>query len=244
MTPADLPGSARVLADAAAVALAGADLVIDAATQTTRHGLFGIALAGGSTPRALYETLAAPSHRERTDWRRWEVFFGDERACPPDDASSNHHLARTTLLDHVDVVAGNVHRMEADDPDLDAAAQRYSDLLAERRGDGRGTPRLDLVLLGLGENGHTASLFPGDPSLDVGDAWATRARGDYAPFDRITVTFPLINAARRVLFLVVGAAKGQALRDVVSGAAPATRVRPEDGSLVWLLDTAAAEAMA
>src|SRR5205807_6869094 len=144
--------------------------------------------------------------------------------------------AREALLDHVDIDPRNVHRMEAEQPNLDAAASEYSQLLERElaRGDQR-APVLDCVLLGLGENGHTASLFPGTQALDVTAAWATRGRADYVPFDRITLTFPAINAANAVAFLVTGESKRTALAATAAGATPAARVRPANGGLTWFL---------
>jgi 6-phosphogluconolactonase len=205
------------------------------------HDGFSIALVGGSTPRLLYETLAGPLWRDRVDWPAWHVYFGDERACPPDDPSSNYHLAQSTLLSRVPIDPLRVHRMPAERSDLDAAALEYSDLLASSLPAGPGgAPRLDLILLGLGENGHTASLFPGTPALDVSDRWATRGLADYEPFDRLTLTFPTINAAVAIGFMVTGAAKRQALAATAEGRVPASRVQPVDGALVWFLDAAAA----
>jgi 6-phosphogluconolactonase len=237
-----LQGTLRVAADAAAVASDASRWLADASCHTrTTPARFSIALSGGSTPRAMYQTLAAAPYRAALDWAQWEVFFIDERACPPDDPRSNYRLAAETLLDHVDVDSGRVHRMRAENPDIDAAAAEYSQLLAATLPSGPGgAPRLDTVLLGLGENGHVASLFPGTPALDVVDAWATRGVADYQPFDRITLTFPTINAAAQVAFLVVGAAKGEALRNTVAGTVPAARVSPVDGELLWFLDESAA----
>jgi 6-phosphogluconolactonase len=205
------------------------------------HGSFSIALSGGSTPRLLNEMLAGREWRDRIDWSAWDVYFADERACPPDDPASNYALAETTLLSQVPVDPGRVHRMPAERDDLDAAAAEYSDLLARSLpASAEGAPRLDLVLLGLGENGHTASLFPGTPALDVTDRWATRGLADYAPFDRITLTYPTINAAAAVGFMVTGAGKHEALAATARGEVPASRIRPADGMLVWFLDAAAA----
>src|SRR4029077_14943517 len=157
------------------------------------------------------------------------------------DERSNHHLAATHLLSRVPIDPRRVHRMEAERPALDAAAAEYSQLLATTLRPGNaGAPRLDVVLLGLGENGHTASLFPGDPALDAVDAWATRGRADYEPFDRITMTFPTINGAAAVAFLVTGASKREAFAGVIAGTVPAARVHPGAGELHWFIDAAAA----
>lgn len=225
-----------------AVADEVASWVADAAQHAVdEHGSFSIALAGGSTPRLLYDTLAGPAWRDRIDWPTWRVFFGDERACPEDDPSSNYHLAQTTLLSRVPIDATRVHRMPADRTDLDAAATEYSNLLASSLPVGaNASPRLDVVLLGLGENGHTASLFPGTPALDVTDHWATRGLADYVPYDRMTLTFPAINAAAAIGFMVTGATKAPALAATARGEVPASRVNPADGMLFWFLDAAAA----
>jgi 6-phosphogluconolactonase len=205
------------------------------------HGSFSIALSGGSTPRLLNELLAGPEWRDRIGWSRWNVYFADERACPPDDPRSNYYLAQTTLLSRVPIDPNRVHRMPAERPDLDAAAAEYSGLLAISLPPGSsGAPRLDAILLGLGENGHTASLFPGTPALEVTDRWATRGLADYEPLDRITLTFPTINAATAVGFMVTGASKHPALVATARGEVPASRIGPIDGTLVWFLDAAAA----
>lgn len=238
-----LSGRVHVAADPAAVA---ADVTgwlrQRIATGRTAADRFSIALSGGSTPRVLFDDLAGHADDRRLDWTAWEVYYADERACPPTDERSNHHLALTHLLSRVPIDPGRVHRMEADRDDLGAAAAEYSQLLAAtlRAGPG-GAPRLDVILLGLGENGHTASLFPGDPVLDVVDRWAARSRADYEPYDRVTLTYPTINAAAAVAFMVTGAGKRQAFADVAAGTAPAARVTPRDGELHWFLDRAAAQ---
>ena len=236
---ARLPGAVTVRDDPTGVAAGW--IVEIARVAMAEGGRFRIALAGGSAARTLYQVLAVTPHRERTDWGRWEVYFGDERACPPDDPANNCRMAREALLDLVPVRPELIHRMEAECSDLDAAAAEYSSILASTCPTAAtgSAPRLDCILLGLGENGHTASLFPGDPSLQVRDRWAVRSRADYAPFDRITVTYPVLNAAAHVAFLVTGPAKGEALRGVVEGRVPAAGVRPPDGELRWFMDTAA-----
>ena len=240
-SPGDLPGTVHVAADPAATAAALAGWVADRSRDAlASRGTHAIGLSGGSTPRLLYQTLRDAPYRDAIDWSRWTVWFADERAVPPDDERSNVHLARL-LLDHVPVAAAAVHRMEGERPDLDGAAADYAALLERElpRGPG-GAPRLDTLLLGLGENGHTASLFPGDPSLDVTDRWAVRSRADYEPYDRITLAFPTIDAAAAVAFAVTGPGKAEAFADVIAGRAPAARVLPSGGELHWFLDAAAA----
>lgn len=237
-----LPGATvRVLPGAEQVAEAAAAWITGLGAGA---GRLDIALAGGGTPRRLYDLLAAPPARDAVDWSRWHVWFGDERAVPYADRASNYRLARETLLSRVPIPHEQVHPMPADQPDLEDAARRYGEQLLSAVPDRLGAmPRLDVVLLGLGENGHTASLFPGDPALEVGDRPCVPARADAAPYQRLTLTLPVLNAARHVAFLVTGASKGEALRDVRAGTAPAARVRPYDGQLLWLLDDAAAAAL-
>lgn len=240
-----LPGTPEVVATPAAVAERTATWLLDhAARVTDRGGVFQVALAGGSTPTAMFDLLATPAWSRRAAWWQWEVWFGDERASPPGDPGSNFHLADEHLLRHVAVSADRIHRIAAELPDLAATARAYAAALADRLPPGPGgAPRFDAVLLGLGSNGHTASLFPGEPVLEVDDTWAAVGRADYPPFDRITLTFPTLNAAAAVAFAVAGGEKGQALREVAAGTAVAARVRPRDGELAWFLDAAAAAAM-
>jgi len=237
-----LPGIVKVVATAHDLADEAASwLARESEAARDEHGFFAIALSGGSTPRRVYQRLTGLPFVDAVSWATWMVFFGDERAVPPDDPQSNYRMAGDALLAHVPVVPERVHRMEAERPDLDAAAREYSSLLADTLPRGPGTaPRLHCTLLGLGSNGHVASLFPGTPALDVHHRWVVPGRADYAPYDRLTVTFPLINASQNVVFLVSGDGKGDALRGVVEGTVPAARVRPKDGTLLWFLDEKAA----
>jgi 6-phosphogluconolactonase len=234
---AELPGEARVLTDPIALAAAVAGWISERCSRSNR---FRIAASGGSTPRFLYEALASSTFRESIDWAGWHVFFGDERAVPADHPLSNYRLVHDTLLSKVSVPVAQVHRMEAERPDLDDAAAEYSELMETEVG---APPRLDVVLLGLGADGHTASLFPGSGALDVDDAWATRGDSPQEPAGRITLTLPTLNAAAHVAFLVTGTAKAEALRGVISGAVPAARVRPQDGEVLWFLDSSAARSL-
>ena len=213
------------------------------AAGLTNADRFTIALSGGSMAHLLFPRLAGDRWRSRFEWAGWRVYFSDERACPPDDENSNYYQARVAVLDRVPIAPAHVYRMRADEPDLDRAADEYSSLLSETLPpSATGAPRLECILLGLGENGHTASLFPGTSALEVTDRWATRGRADYPPYDRITLTFPTLNACAAVAFLVTGASKGAALRATAAGTTPASRVNPLDGSLTWFLDAAAASA--
>jgi 6-phosphogluconolactonase len=234
-----------VASDQADLARRTADwLLASAGTVIAEGRRFAVALSGGRTPAALYDLLASPPIRHRTDWSRWDVWFADERACPPDDPASNYRLAHERLLRLVPVDPLHVHRMRAESPDLEAAAADYEAELVRHLPPGpEGAPRLDCVLLGLGTNGHTASLFPGQPVWEIADRWVTPARADYPPYGRLTLTLPTLNAAARVGFLVAGADKGKPLREVAAGTAVAARVRPDNGELRWLIDQEAADAM-
>jgi 6-phosphogluconolactonase len=229
-------------ADADALARAAADLItVAAARAIAARGRFVIALAGGETPRATYAYLAHEPFLGRIDWSKVVVAWGDERCVPPDDLASNYRMARETLLDRVPIPPAHVLRLEGEREPREAAA-RYDAALRSLFGD---TPRFDLILLGLGDDGHTASLFPGTAALDARDAWAV---ANYVPkFDvwRLTLTLPVLNAADEVVFLVTGAKKAAVLAEVVNHPGPdspypAARVQPARGTLRWLVDAHAA----
>ena len=238
----------RCVADAGAVAHAAAEEIADAAARAMRvRGRFTIALAGGATPRRTYEFLADPGapFRERLRWDRVHVFFGDERHVPPDHPDSNYRMAREALLDRVAVAS--VHRIHGEEPEATAAADAYEAELRRFFGVPAGDPppRLDLVLLGVGPDGHTASLFPGSAALDERRRWVVAPYVEALRAHRITLTLPVLERGREVLFLASGAEKADAVAQVFAPAAgaappPAGRVRPERGALVWLVDRAAA----
>ncbi|MBI4593012.1 MAG: 6-phosphogluconolactonase [Candidatus Rokubacteria bacterium] len=244
-----MDASVRVFADPAELAEAAARAIVEAADEAVgARGRFMLALAGGETPRDTYRCLALPAHSERMPWDRTWIFFGDERCVPPDHPASNYRMAAETLLGKVSVPADHVVRMQGEGEDPEAAAAEYGRRLGEVFGLRRGTlPRFDLVLLGLGLDGHTASLFPGSPALKeifrpvvaVHAAAAVTAQ-------RLTLTFPVLNAAAQVMFLVAGPEKAKTVKAALhDGAAlPAGMVRPEDGQLVWMLDRAAASLLA
>ncbi|MBW3636445.1 MAG: 6-phosphogluconolactonase [Armatimonadetes bacterium] len=217
--------------------LAG-QLEIAARESVAARGRFSLALSGGSTPRALYELLATPDWKSRFEWEQCDVFFGDERAVAPDDALSNFKMASEALLRHV---PARVHRMEGERVDLGSAARDY-----ETRLRALGGP-LDVVLLGLGDDGHTASLFPHSPQLNEVEGWVTAT--PIAPMEprvrRLTLSFPAINAARKVWFLVSGVGKAERVAEVLDGPRdverlPSQGVAPQNGELVWFLDEEAA----
>lgn len=230
-----------VLADPGALSRAAAERVArDADDAIRRSGRFTIALAGGTTPRALYELLAG-EYRPLVDWTHTEVFFGDERGVPPDDAASNYAMARDALLARVPV--GRVHRIAGERPPADAARAYDAELRAAFPDDG--APTFDVALLGLGADGHTASLFPGGAALDERTAWAVAVPPpeSAAPHvERVSLTLPALNRARAVYLLASGAEKRPVVRRVLAGAAPdlpAARVRGVERT-VWLLDRDAA----
>jgi 6-phosphogluconolactonase len=208
---------------------------------------FSVALSGGSTPRRLYETLAAAPFREQVPWERVHVFWGDERAVPPDHPGSNYRMARETLLEHVPLPPRNVHRVRGE-LGPETAAQAY---MAELRAFfGTRWPAFDLILLGMGDDGHTASLFPGSAALreTAQPVLGVMAHYQDRPARRVTLTPPAINAARNVFFLVSGAGKAQTLRAVLYGPhqpdlLPAQVVRPVGGHVLWLVDEAAASGL-
>ena len=235
-----IPENVRVLPDAAVLAHAAAELVLEhARAAIAARGWFQFALAGGSTPRATYVELAR--RVSEADFARWHAWFGDERCVPPEDERSNYRMVRETGL-FARIPSHQVHRMrgEADPaPEAERYARELCDVLGAR-------PRLDLVLLGLGADGHTASLFPGTPALDA-HGWVTVGRAPAAPFERLTLTFATLAEARDVLFLVAGADKQMALArslDLSSAAElPAHRVHPREGTSLWLADRSAARTL-
>jgi 6-phosphogluconolactonase len=219
-----------------AAAQAFADASLKALDESAR---FSVALAGGATPRRTYELLAMPPYRTAVDWARVDVFWGDERCVAPTDPRSNERMARAALLDHVPLRPDRIRPMRCDG-DPDAAAARYEGLLHEYFGD---WPRFDLVLLGLGDDGHTASLLPGTEASLAKDRWAVAVHG--RDVDRVTLTLPVLNAAKLVLFLVCGASKAQALRAALEGdrTIPAGAIAPKGGEILWLVDRDAAAAL-
>lgn len=214
-------------------------------TAQAQRGAFHVSLSGGSTPRRLYQLLAGTDYRERIDWSRVWLSFGDERAVPPAHADSNFRMVREALLAHIDIPAANVLRMTADPARIEASAAEYAARLrALVPLDAAGMPVFDLILLGMGPDGHTCSLFPGTPILQergrpvgavhvVGlDSW------------RLSLTYPVLDAARQLLFLVAGSDKAPMLRRICrqpdAGApVPVQGIHPR-GNVEWHLDRAAA----
>jgi len=247
MTP-----TVRVLPDVRAVQRAAAEEFaarIEAAVGA--RGVAFLALSGGSTPRGFHTLLADPaeSFRARVPWTRLHVFWGDERPVPPDHPDSNYRMAHDTLLGHVPIPPAHVHRVAGEDPDHTRAAERYARELREvfaphGRLEG-GWPRFDLVLLGMGTDGHTASLFPGTDAVHETTRLAVAAWVAKLGSHRITLTPPALNRADTVLFLVTGSDKAETLAAVLEGPSqpdvyPSQVIRPATGPLIWLVDRAAA----
>ena len=218
---------------------AARELAARAAEAIEDHGRFAAVLAGGSTPKATYEILAR-DYRDRIDWSKVHVFFGDERSVPPDHEDSNYKMASEALLDHVP--AGSVHRMQGELPP-DEAAKAYEQELRGFFGPEE-LPQFDLILLGTGDDGHTASLFPETSALEVHDRWVVANPVLKLETTRVTLTVPVINAARAVYFLVAGEGKAKPVAEILEGDPnpreyPASLIQPQDGP-VWMLDRAAA----
>ena len=224
-----------------------------AALAIRTSGRFHLALSGGSTPRGLYALLARDPHAARVAWSRVHVFWGDERCVAPQDPASNQRMAREALLDHVPLPSAHVHPIRGEENPTTAAA-RYEQALREAFATPVGPPRsapgarFDLVLLGLGDDGHTASLFPGGPAVQEVRRWVVAEQIEKLSAWRVTLTPLVINAASEVIFLVSGRAKAAILRRVLCGPRepdrlPAQAISPREGELRWLIDAAAASAL-
>ncbi len=248
---ASVRGELRIVADRSALAdLAAREIVVRANDAVARRGRFDVALAGGSTPRDLYRRLATSPVREQIPWHATHVFWGDERSVPPEHADSNFRMAREELLDRVSIPAGQIHRIPTEEREPALVARSYQrTITAALDAALTRVPRFDLALLGLGADGHTASLFPGTGAVWVDDAWVIAVHVPQLGVDRISLTVPILNAARTVLFLVAGADKADALARAITleptsgvdlDACPARAIQPSDGELLWFVDAAAA----
>jgi 6-phosphogluconolactonase len=228
---------------------AAAEEVVRAASEAVaQRGRFTIALSGGSTPKNLFNLLATNA-RTVLPWDRTFFFWSDERHVPPTDPDSNYRMAEETMLSKIPVAAGNVFRIPAENPDAAAAAEAYEQTLRKffQLEPGQ-IPIFDLILLGMGPDGHTASLFPGSAGLQEKTRLVIANWVDKMKTSRLTLTLPVLNAARCVTFLVSGTDKAVVLKTVLEEDAPAEQypsklVRPSDGKLIWLVDRAAASAL-
>jgi 6-phosphogluconolactonase len=211
------------------------------------RGRFLIALSGGSTPKTLYQALASPAWNARFDWSRIHVLFSDERCIPPDHPDSNFRMAQTTLFQPLNIPSDHTYRMKGESQDPAAAAQDYEETIRTlTHCPAPDIPRLDLVLLGLGEDGHTASLFPGTTALEEQGKLVTVGHAPTGIPTRLTVTLGVLNRAAVVLFLVTGPGKAEMVRRAIEPQSeadrslPAAKVWPESGRLLWMLDRPAA----
>jgi 6-phosphogluconolactonase len=233
----------RVCADLADLSRRAAEAAVGTINDAVRTaGTCSIVLSGGTTPRALYSLLAS-RFRAQIPWVNVQVFWGDERYVPPEDPRSNYRMAKETLLDHVPCPPANIHPMPTHFPGADAAAREYERTLRNHFvGE---WPRFDLVLLGIGDDAHTASLFPGSPALAERTRWVVPAQAPVEPKLRLTLTLPALTRAAAVFVLVAGRTKGAALRHVLEGTGdsleyPAAGVRLGTGSVIWWADREAA----
>jgi 6-phosphogluconolactonase len=240
----------RIMTTSEQFTQAAADMIVSAAATTCRaRGRFSLALSGGDTPQPIYQRLASPALANHIQWDCIHLFWGDERAVPADDELSNVYMVRQSLLNNISIPAENIHPPRGDiDPRL-AAWLYEEDLRAffKDQPDAHGhQTNFDMVLLGLGDDGHTASLFPGSPALCETERWVVAVEHNTPPpplVPRLTLTLPAINAASQVIFLVSGASKADILGKVLSTECenlPAQMVKPTDGKLFWLIDQAAA----
>jgi 6-phosphogluconolactonase len=235
----------------AKVAAGAADLFTSAAiTAANTRGQARIAISGGTTPKAMFALLADRSqpYFARVPWEKLQLFWVDERTVPPDHKDSNYGMTKAAMLDHVPLPAANIHRIQGE-LEPEAAANHYeAEIRTSFRLEGAETPTFDLVLLGMGDDGHTASLFPHTEALHALGRIAVANRVEKMDTWRVTLTWPVINHARRVAFLIEGAGKRDILREVLLGAydpetIPSQLIRPASGTLSFLLDAAAAAAL-
>ncbi len=208
-----------------------------------KRGRASIVLAGGNTPRPVYELLSQPPYHEGLPWRSVHLFFGDERCVPPDAPESNYRMVHETLVERIAIPEGNVHVVPTVGVDPEEGARQYEAMIRAFCGAADSPPAFDLVLLGMGTDGHTCSLFPNDSALDERGRWVIAVDGEQGvpPLPRVTMTLPLINAAANVAFLVGGEEKGALAKRIAKGkddavrALPAARVEPA-GRLVWFVE--------
>lgn len=233
----------QIYPDMEALARASAHLFVAQAIQAVRErGRFSVALSGGTTPKRTYELLAEAPSRAEVPWSKVHLFWGDERCVPPTDPKSNYRMAHEALLKHVPIPEPQIHRMRGELSPAEGAAEYEKEMHSYF---GEQAPALDLVFLGLGDNGHTASLFPHTPVLEEKTRWAAPVYVAEQDLWRITLTAPILNEATLVAFVLGGANKAQVLQEVREGPPdpqrlPAQLIKPTKGQLLWLVDRAAA----
>lgn len=232
--------------DADQLALAGLKQWVDLSrTAIAQRGAFHVALSGGSTPKRLYQLLARPEWQAQLDWSHTQLYFGDERAVPPDHADSNYRMVREALLDHITLPTENVWRMRAAPAHIDQDANDYAAILCSQLPlDKLGIPVFDLVLLGMGPDGHTCSLFPDTPILQERSRWVGSVYVARLDSWRLSLTYPVLDSARQLLLLVAGSDKAPMLRQIcqpiqTAPPVPLQGINPR-GTVEWHLDQAAA----
>lgn len=236
----------KIYKDLEELSQAAANILLEAAQSATKTGgKFSLVLSGGNTPRRLYELMAEEPYRDQMPWSTTHVFWGDERCVPTDDERNNAHMARQILLDRVPIPEEQIYTIASTLPPVKAAEEYQNTLEAYFGGK---SPAFDFVLLGLGENGHTASLFPETAVLDEKRRWVSEVYVPNLQMWRVTLTAPILNQAKKIVFLVEGASKALVLNQVVNGARrpkqlPAQLIHPDQGKLLWLADQAAASLM-
>ena len=233
----------RVCADVNELSLRAAEAAVRTINESVQtNDTCSVVLSGGNTPRTLYRLLSS-QFRDQVPWTKIQIFWGDERYVPPDDPQSNYRMAKETLLDQVPSSTRNVHPMPTSLPDPDVAARDYEKTL--RNYFSKDWPRFDLVLLGLGEEGHTASLFPRSPALEETRRWVVGVKAPSEPPLRLTLTLPALTESANIYFLVAGSNKAQALYHVLAGSPdpksyPASGIRRAGGTVIWWVDREAA----
>lgn len=254
LPPADMPVTPdiRIAQDGQEWAYAAASLVHAASEKAIRStGRFLLALSGGTTPRTLYHTLTAPEWKGRFNWAQTFFLFGDERCVPPAHPDSNFRMAQATLFQPLGIPSDHIYRIQGEQADPTASAMEYEAALRRLTSCAApDMPRIDLILLGLGQDGHTASLFPGTPALQETTRIVTVGQAPTDIPSRVTLTLGVLNRATVVLFLVTGSGKASMVRTIleprnsVDRALPAARVAPDTGRLIWMLDRSAASQLA
>jgi 6-phosphogluconolactonase len=243
MTP---PENSRVivLATLDELTARAAELFYETAVDSTdRGGFFTVALSGGSTPRPLHQRLAGEPYRTRLPWAHTHLFWADDRLVPKTDPASNFGTCAKDLLRHLTIPSGNIHPMTTHKPAAVAAGDYEHDLRDHFSRLGKAAPVFDLILLGIGEDGHTASIFPGDRRAVDTERWVAAVVGGAPRVDRLTLTLPVIDQARRVVFMVSGSNKAPVVGSLLTGASehlPPRMIAPPHGTVIWLLDHAAA----
>lgn len=241
----------QILDSASSVAEAGALHFVRICNSSIKNnGKFSVVLSGGSTPKGMLSLLATDEYKKQVPWDKCHFFWGDERSVPPTHADSNFKMATDSLLSHVPVIASQIYRMEAEKADITQAAQEYQNKIATFFSvpNSSSPPQFDLLYLGMGPDGHTASLFPGTTALSEKSKWVVPNFVPKFNTNRMTFTYPMINQAKNVIFLVAGKDKVASLKEVLEGTPnletyPSQGINPSHGSLLWLLDVDASSGL-